>query len=107
MIRCKCVQLDALCPEALSGQYNVGGTPGCRCEASPPQKHWTLLYCDLSATGGEKSKTRFGCRDEVAIIETHLQNYATLREVVERWSFFGHRTIGLEPGVSQSRAICR
>ena len=76
-------QLDELRPGTLSEQYNVCGTPGCRCKASPPQKHGP--YHQLSLTRRGKSKTRFVRRDEVATIKNQLQNYATLRELVERW----------------------
>jgi len=76
-------KLDELRPGSLSEQYNVCGTPGCRCKASPPEKHGP--YHQLSMTRRGKSKTRFVRRDEVATIKTQLQNYARLRELVERW----------------------
>ncbi len=82
-IKRKIVQLDQLRSGTLSEQYNVCGTPGCRCKASPPEKHGP--YYQLSLTRGGKSKTRFVRRDEVAIIQKQLQNYTTLRELVERW----------------------
>ena len=75
--------LDELRPGTLSKQYNVCGTPGCRCKASPPQKHGP--YFQLSLTRGGNSKTRFVRREEVATIQKQVQNYATLRELVDRW----------------------
>ena len=56
-IKQQIVQLDDLRPGTLSEQYNVCGTPGCRCKASPPQKHGP--YHQLSLTRRGKSKTRF------------------------------------------------
>ncbi len=82
-IKRQIVQLDHLRPGTLSEQYNVCGTPGCRCKASPPQKHGP--YYQLSLTRRGKSKTRFVRRDELATIKKQLKNYATLRELVDRW----------------------
>ena len=83
MIKQQIVQLDDLRPGTLSEQYNVCGTPGCRCKASPPQKHGP--YHQLSLTRRGKSKTRFVRRDELATIKKQLKNYTTLRELVDRW----------------------
>ena len=82
-IKQQIVQLDDLRPGTLSEQYNVCGTPGCRCKASPPQKHGP--YYQLSLTRRGKSKTRFVRRDELARIKKQLKNYTTLRELVDRW----------------------
>ncbi len=82
-IKQQIVQLDDLRPGTLSQQYNVCGTPGCRCKASPPQKHGP--YYQLSLTRRGKSKTRFVRRDELARIKKQLKNYTTLRELVDRW----------------------
>ena len=82
-IKQQIVQLDDLRPGTLSQQYNVCGTPGCRCKASPPQKHGP--YYQLSLTRRGKSKTRFVRRDELATIKKQLKNYTTLRELVDRW----------------------
>ena len=82
-IKQQIVQLDDLRPGTLSEQYNVCGTPGCRCKASPPQKHGP--YHQLSLTRRGKSKTRFVRRDELATIKKQLKNYTTLRELVDRW----------------------
>ena len=82
-IKRQIVQLDDLRPGTLSEQYNVCGTPGCRCKASPPRKHGP--YYQLSLTRRGKSKTRFVRRDELATIKKQIKNYATLRELVDRW----------------------
>jgi len=82
-IKRQIAQLDGLRPGTLSEQYNVCGTPGCRCKASPPQKHGP--YYQLSLTRRRKSKTRFVRRDELPTIRKELDNYATLRALVDRW----------------------
>ena len=82
-IKQQLVKLDDLRPGTLSEQYNVCGTPGCRCKATPPQKHGP--YHQLSLTRQGKSTTRFVRREEVATVKKQLANYATLRELVDRW----------------------
>ena len=68
---------------SLSVQYNICGTPGCRCKASPPQKHGP--YYQLSYTRKGKSTTRFVRRESLAAVKTQLRNYARLRKLVDRW----------------------
>jgi len=82
-IKRQIVQLGDLRPGTLSRQYNVCGTPGCRCKASPPQKHGP--YYQLSLTRKGKSKTRFIRRTEVGTIRKQLRTYTKLRELVDRW----------------------
>lgn len=77
------VRLDALHMGSLSEQYNVCGTPGCRCKASPPEKHGP--YHQLSFTWKGKSTTRFVRRENLATVKKQLRNYARLRTLVDRW----------------------
>src|SRR5215471_16597074 len=55
--------LGDLRPGALSLQYNVCGTPSCRCRADPPIKHGP--YPQISFTWHGKSTTRTVRADEV------------------------------------------
>ena len=59
-------QLGNLRPGALTQQFSVCGTPGCRCTANPPQKHGP--YHQLSYTLKKKSTTRFVRKEELARI---------------------------------------
>ena len=68
---------------SLSEQYNVCGTPGCRCKASPPKKHGP--YYQLSYTRNGKSTTRFVRKDNLPAVKTQLRNHARLRSLVDRW----------------------
>ena len=77
------MQLDGLRMGSLSEQYNVCGTPGCRCKASPPEKHGP--YHQLSYTRKGKSTTRFIRKPNLATIKRQLRNYARLRSLVDRW----------------------
>src|SRR3989338_7843358 len=70
-------------PGSLSEQFNVCGTPGCRCKKSPPQKHGP--YYQVSYTRKGRSGTRFVRRPQVAVVTKQLRNYARMRELVDRW----------------------
>ncbi len=77
------VRLDGLRMGSLSQQYNVCGTPGCRCKATPAEKHGP--YYQLSYTRKGKSTTRFIRKPYLAMIKRQLRNYARLRSLVDRW----------------------
>ncbi len=77
------VRLDAFRMGSLSEQYNVCGTPGCRCKASPPEKHGP--YHQLSFTRKGKSTSRFVRKENLATVKKQLRNYARLRTLVDRW----------------------
>lgn len=82
-VKADLVALGDLRPGSLSEQYNVCGTPGCRCKASPPRKHGP--YYQLSYTRKGKSSTRFVRREQKAIVSRQLRNYARMRKLVDRW----------------------
>lgn len=77
------MRLDGLRMGSLSEQYNVCGTPGCRCKASPPEKHGP--YYQLSYTRKGKSTTRFIRKPNLAMVKRQLRHYARLRSLVDRW----------------------
>ena len=77
------VQLDSLRFGSLSKQYNVCSTPGCRCKASPPDRHGP--YYQISYTRKGKSSTRSVKREDLAEVKKQTRNYAHLRDLVERW----------------------
>ena len=72
---------------SLSQQYNVCGSPSCRCKASPPRRHGP--YYQLSYTRKGKSTTRAIHRGSLAGIRLQLRNYAKLRDLVNRWIDLG------------------
>jgi hypothetical protein len=77
------VALGDLRPGSLSQQYNVCGTPNCRCKASPPQKHGPRY--ELSYTRKGKSGTRLVKRHELPQIKKAMANYSRLKELLDRW----------------------
>ena len=77
------VALGEMRPGSLSTQYNVCGSPGCRCKASPPKKHGP--YYQVSYTRKGKSGTRFVRKEDLSSIRRHLKNYSRMRALVDRW----------------------
>ncbi len=82
-IKRELLQLDELRPGSLSRQYNICGSPGCRCKAQPPQKHGP--YYHLSYTRKGKGGTRSLNRADLPVIRTQLANYVRLRDLIDRW----------------------
>ena len=75
--------LGDLRPGSLSTQYNVCGTPGCRCKATPPKKHGP--YYQVSFTRKGKSSSKFVRSQDLADIRKELKNYETMKTLVDRW----------------------
>ena len=82
-IKQELLRLEDLRPGSLSEQFNVCGTPGCRCKKSPPQKHGP--YYQVSYTRKGRSGSRFVRRHQVAAVKRQLRNYARMRDLVDRW----------------------
>jgi hypothetical protein len=82
-IKHELVALGELRPGHLSQQYNVCGTPGCRCKATPPQKHGP--YYQLSFTWQGESHTQFVRQQDLAMVQEQVENYQRLRELVDTW----------------------
>lgn len=76
-------RVGELRPGILTEQYNVCGKAGCRCKASPPQRHGP--YLQLGWTRNGKSTTRFVRREEVGTVRKQIKNYARLQELVQQW----------------------
>ncbi len=75
--------LGDLRPGSLSEQYNVCGTPKCRCKATPPQKHGP--YYQISYTRKGRSSSKFVRRGHLSEVKRQLKNYERLRQLVDRW----------------------
>jgi len=65
--------LGDLRPGSLSQQYNVCGTPNCRCKDDPPRKHGP--YYQLSYTRKGKSRSKFVKQPHVSVVKEQLKNY--------------------------------
>jgi hypothetical protein len=70
-------------PGSLSTQYNVCGSPGCRCKASPPVKHGP--YYQVSYTRKGKSSTKFVKKENLPEVRKQLKNYQRMKLLMEKW----------------------
>lgn len=77
------VALGDLRPGSLSTQYNVCGTPGCRCKATPPQKHGP--YYQVSFTRKGKSSTKFVKPKDLPAVRKQLKNYERMKLLMDKW----------------------
>ena len=75
--------LGELRPGSLSTQYNVCGSPGCRCKATPPKKHGPYYQVSFSRKG--KSSTKFVRKEDLPAIRKQLKNYEKLKTLIDRW----------------------
>jgi hypothetical protein len=96
-IKQELAELEVLRPGSLSQQFNVCGSPGCHCKASPPQKHGP--YYHLSYTRNGKGGTRSIPKHNVPAIRAALKSYARLRRLVDRWIDLATELSDLETGL--------
>jgi hypothetical protein len=82
-IKAEIALLGPLRPGTLTPQYNVCGTPGCRCKQDPAQRHGP--YHQLSYTWHARSRSEFVREQEIARVQEQLRNYARLRNLVDQW----------------------
>ena len=75
--------LGDLRPGSLSTQYNVCGSPGCRCKATPPVKHGP--YYQVSYTRKGKSSSNVVKKEDLPTVRKQLKNYERMRLMMERW----------------------
>ena len=82
-LRSELAELGPLRPGTLSQQYNVCGTPGCRCKDDPPEKHGP--YYQLSYTWHGRSRTEFVRAEDLPRLRQQLRNYERLRALIDHW----------------------
>ena len=67
-------KLEPMLPGSISEQWNVCGTPGCRCkDAKNPVKHGP--YYQLSFTVGGRSSTMFIKKENLPEVRRRLKRY--------------------------------
>lgn len=82
-IKDQLVVLGDLRPGTLSEQYNVCGTPGCRCKADPPHKHGP--YHQLSYSRHGRSRTESVHAEHLEAVRAQLATYQQLQDLVAAW----------------------
>lgn len=70
-------------PGSLSTQYNVCGKAGCKCKATPPQKHGP--YYQVSYTRKGKSGSKFVKKEDLPEVRRQLKNYERMKLLTQRW----------------------
>ena len=83
-IKAQLLALGPIHPGSLSEQYNVCGTPGCRCkDAKKPEKHGP--YYQLSYTWRGRGSSRFVRPERLAAMQEKVANYKRFRELTGQW----------------------
>ena len=82
-VKAQLAALGDLRPGSLSTQFNVCGTPGCRCKATPPEKHGP--YYQVSFTRKGKSSSKFVRKEDLAAVRRELKNYEAMKTLMDRW----------------------
>lgn len=78
------MQIDEMHPGSLSKQYNICGTPTCRCkDPENPKKHGP--YWQVSFVCRGKSTSRFIKPENVAALKKQLANYKLFKKLVDEW----------------------
>lgn len=77
-------EIGDLHPGSLSKQFNICGTPGCKCkDKNNPKKHGP--YYQLSFVHKGKSTSRFISPAFVPEIKRQLANYKKFKKLIENW----------------------
>jgi hypothetical protein len=87
-IKRELMELGELRPGSLSKQYNVCGSPNCKCkDKTNPQKHGP--YYQISYARKGKSSSSFVRKEFVAEVKEQLSNYKRLKKLVDQWIDLG------------------
>ncbi len=71
-------------PGSLSKQYNVCGSPSCRCkDPKDPKKHGP--YYQLSYSHKGKSTTEFVKKENVSEVKQQIENFREFKKLTEEW----------------------
>ena len=103
-------ELGPLLPGSISEQWNVCGTPGCRCkDPDKPLKHGP--YYQLSFTIGGKSSTMFIKKEDVPEARRRIKRYQQFKvlntELVRAYITWTRRTGLSSQRRSETTKKCR
>lgn len=91
--------LDEMRPGSISKQYNVCGSPGCRCkDPRKPKRHGP--YYQLSYMHKGQSSSQFIRRELLPATRQQLANYKAFRKLTDEWVSLAleHAKLKLEIG---------
>ena len=84
IVKKKLMELGDMHPGSLSKQYNICGTPNCKCkDPENPKKHGP--YYNLSFVCYGRSTTRFIKPEFVNDVNKQLQNYKEFKRLTNDW----------------------
>ncbi len=76
----KLVNLGAVLPGSISEQWNVCGTPSCKCKDSKnPKKHGP--YYQLSFSVGGRSSSMFIKKEDISEARKRVRNYQEFKKL--------------------------
>jgi len=79
-IKRKLLKLGPMLPGSISEQWNVCGTPGCKCKsAKQPMKHGPYYQLSFSVKG--KSSSFFVKKQDLAEAHRHIQRYKQFKKL--------------------------
>ena len=88
---------------SLSKQYDICGSPGCKCKAAVPKKHGP--YYQLSFTKIGKSSSKFVNKKNTKMVNQQVSNYANLRKLVKKWIELGTESVRLKTVRKKKKVI--
>lgn len=101
-IKAQLAALGPMRPGSLSQQYNICGTPGCRCkDRKKPRKHGP--YYHLNYTWRGRNRTEFVKAEAVEAVRRQVETYRRFRELVNEWVDLAVERERLERGAGKSR----
>ena len=76
----KLLGLGLVLPGSISEQWNICGTPGCKCkDTANPKKHGP--YYQLSFSVGGRSSSMFIKKEDVAEVRTRVKRYQEFKKL--------------------------
>jgi len=83
-IKAELAEMGPMHPGSISEQYNICGTPGCRCkDPKRPRKHGP--YYQLSYTWRGRSSTKFIRPDQLEGMRGKVAHYKRFRHLIQEW----------------------
>jgi len=80
-LRQRLLKLGPILPGSISEQWNVCGTPGCKCkDPVTPQKHGP--YYQLSFSVGGRSSSLFISKEDISDARQRVQRYQEFKRLI-------------------------
>ena len=95
LLKNKLFEISTMRRGSLSQQYNVCGSPGCKCKNQvSPKKHGPYYKLRTSIDG--KSTTKFIKNKNVCQVKKQLKNYKEFDNLIKEWISLANKLADLE-----------